>query len=637
VRFVWAVAAFVLAALMIATGIAQRTVFEGPKTATETLNTHGSARYTLVDGTLLNRNPGTQTLRATAHGEIFGAYGRTADLTAWLAGVAYNRVDLDRSGRIRTVVVPASGIPSDTSGAHASPSASASPTPSPSASTPTAASTSAGGTDAAVSAHRNPAASDLWLDQFRQRDLLVQPLQLPDTMSVLIATNGISPAPKDVSVTWPLTTTTPWSGPLIVLGGILMLVGVFLYVLAIRHLRRSRGPRRKSLPPLPDAPDTPALDVAAADKGVISAGAAPTRRAARGQARRALVAIPTLAVASLLFAGCSADAWPQFGSSPTPTPTATVADDGQQPPAVTVAQADRILASISKTVTVADQKLDATAAATRLTGAAYAERATNYRLRQKLPTEKALTPIPAKGIGSDVVLPQAYTGWPRTVMLVTTQKAAGKASSTILMLTQQDPWSNYKVASIANLEPATVMPDLAPAYIGASAVPPDSSFLVMAPDQLASAYADVLAKGDSSQYAAAFDTKSDLFRPLMQNSQKERLAEFNKTASQTGSLSFSSAAGPDGPLALATLESGAIVAVDVVDTDTVKPTTKDAVIKLDGNPEAKALTGVDQSSTGLTTSYVDQLFFYVPGQGATGSKIRMLGYQTNILDAKVIP
>jgi hypothetical protein len=41
VRFVWAVTAFVLAALMIGAGIAQRTVFQGPKTQSQAISVTG--------------------------------------------------------------------------------------------------------------------------------------------------------------------------------------------------------------------------------------------------------------------------------------------------------------------------------------------------------------------------------------------------------------------------------------------------------------------------------------------------------------------------------------------------------------------------------------------------------------------
>ena len=49
----------------------------------------------------------------------------------------------------------------------------------------------------------------------------------------------------------------------------------------------------------------------------------------------------------------------------------------------------------------------------------------------------------------------------------------------------------------------------------------------------------------------------------------------------------------------------------------------------------KTLAGADQSSTGFTTTFSDQVFFYVPGPGSN-EKIRLLGYSSDILDAKVI-
>jgi hypothetical protein len=75
--------------------------------------------------------------------------------------------------------------------------------------------------------------------------------------------------------------------------------------------------------------------------------------------------------------------------------------------------------------------------------------------------------------------------------------------------------------------------------------------------------------------------------------------------------------------------------VNVNEVDTVKPTNADAVIKLDTNPTVKTLAGAEQSATGFTTTFSDQLFFYVPGLGST-EKIRLLGYASEILDAKVI-
>ena len=173
------------------------------------------------------------------------------------------------------------------------------------------------------------------------------------------------------------------------------------------------------------------------------------------------------------------------------------------------------------------------------------------------------------------------------------------------------------------------------AAIGASQLAPDSPFLLLPPDELASAYADVLDKGDESEFAGMFDEQSDLFRAGVVADRKERLDDFNETGAETGSLTFSAAAGEFPPFAIATLESGAIVAVSIAETDTVKPTNEDAVIKLDNNATVKTLSGADQSASGFSTTFSDQLFFYVPEKGSN-EPIRLLGYSSSILKGSVL-
>ncbi|MFB7891317.1 glycosyl transferase [Microbacterium sp. NPDC056044] len=616
-RFVWAVAAFVLATVMIGAGIAQRTIFQGPKTETAAISVEEQTPYLLIDGAVLNQMPGTQTLRAQAEGDIFASYGRTADMEAWLADSTYTHVTLDDEGGLETAVVEPE-VDATVDPAEQTP-----------AEQPAEGDAAAGGDAAADSAGRSPVGSDLWLDEYQQTDLLIAPLQLPDEMSVLVAADGTAPAPSKVTISWPLQTSTPWAGPLIVIGGILMAVGVFLYILGIRHARRKRGPRRKGLP----LPVTEPIDIAIDndDKGVISS-AKPTRRAVSSGGRRAFAVVPVVAVSALLFSGCSADAWPQLGSSPTPSPTATViAPDGQQAPAVTKAQAERILTRIAATVADADAAMDGDLADTRLEGAALAARDTNYKLRAALGDYPAPAPILAKPL--EIILPQAYDGWPRSVIAVADDDES--KTSSIMVLTQQDQWADYKLSYVGSLEASTSLPDLAPAYIGAPQVEPDSPFLLLPPNEVAAAYADIITNGESSKYYDLFEADGDQLRASIAADRQRRLDEFNKTASSTGNLEFSTAAGTQAPFALQTVESGAIVAVNIDEIDTVKPTNADAVIKVNDNRTVKTLAGVDQSQTGFATTFSDQVFFYVPGPGSN-EKIRLLGYSSDILDAKIL-
>lgn len=624
-RFVWAVAAFVLATVMIGAGIAQRTIFQGPRTETTAISVEEETPYLLIDGAVLNQMPGTQTLRAQAEGDIFASYGRTADMESWLSDATYTHVTLTGAGELETTAVePEVDAIGGTTAEPPAEEAAADD-----AVAEDAAADATTGEAEAETPGRSPVGSDLWLDEYQQTDLLIAPLQLPEGMSVLVAADGTAPAPSKVTITWPLQTSTPWAGPLIVGGGILMAVGVFLYILGIRHARRKRGPRRKGLP----LPVTEPIDIAIDDddKGVISSSEASTRRAV-SSGRRAFAVLPVVAVSALLFSGCSADAWPQLAPTPTPSPTATViAPDGQQAPAVTKAQAERILTRIASTVAEADAALDGDLADTRLEGAALAARDTNYKLRAALGDYPAPAPILAKPL--EIILPQAYDEWPRSVIAVADDDEL--KTSNIMVLTQQDQWSDYKLSYIGSLEASTSLPDLAPAYIGAPRVEPDSPFLVLPPDQVAAAYADIINNGESSEYYDLFEADGDQLRASIAADRQRRLEDFNKTAASTGSLEFTSAAGAQAPFALQTVESGAIVAVNVNEIDTAKPTNADAVIKVADNRTVKTLAGAEQSASGFVTTFSDQVFFYVPN-GGSSEKIRLLGYSSDILDAKIL-
>ena len=61
-RFVWAVVALVLATVMIGAGIAQRTIFQGPRSTTADVSITQDEPYLVIDGAVLTANPGSQTL-----------------------------------------------------------------------------------------------------------------------------------------------------------------------------------------------------------------------------------------------------------------------------------------------------------------------------------------------------------------------------------------------------------------------------------------------------------------------------------------------------------------------------------------------------------------------------------------------
>ncbi|WP_136056557.1 glycosyl transferase [Microbacterium sp. K24] len=668
-RFVWAVVAFVLAAALIGAGIAQRTIFLGPQSQKTQVEIEEPAPFVLLDGDVLRAHPGAQTLLIKGEGEIFASYGRTPDMEAWLADSDYNRVTVGKSGAldVEHIAASADADSSDETEATPAPEETSTPEATPEATTePDAgAEGDAGDTTTDEAAGRNPAGSDLWLDSFGdENSLIADNMQLPEGTSVLIAYDGTKDAPDDISVSWPLDNTTPWAGPLMVAGGLVLLVGLILYVLGIRHQRRGRGPRRKGPGPLPvtepidvaalppaeraaiesSEPDAPASapdqaeieDAEIVDEGKEQESKNSMRAAIPARRRRRLLVIPALGLTAVLAAGCSAESWPQFGEgSPSPSPSPTViAPDNQKPPAVTDAQATRILQTVSSTLEEADTALDVDLASTRLDGPALAARTTEYALRTQITDSPLPSVIPTDEV--EVVLPEATDKWPRTVLMLSKGTSDETVPPVILTMTQADPWSNYKVTNMAEMSADAAFPAVAATWLGTSLVPQDSAFLRVAPGELATTFADVVDQGEQSASYDLFDEQAlTLAKSIVDSRQAVVQTLADNGAAETSQATFDMAPTTSVPVSMTTLDSGAIVAVSLTDTETVAPTTADAVIRFGDNAQAKALTGVSESAKGVATTYEFQLFFSVPAQGST-EQIRLLAVRQDLLSVEVI-
>ena len=179
-RFVVAIVLFVVAFVGIGLGIAQRTVLAGPDHVTVETTTSGTAPVTVIDGSILNALPGTQTIDASGSETVFLAYGRTADVLAWVGDASYNLLEWDTEAQTLGSSVQA-------------------------------------GLEATVPA---PSGSDLWVQEFSGVEELTRKINVPADASILIVGDGETPAPSSISITWPLDNSAPWSGPLIVGGGL---------------------------------------------------------------------------------------------------------------------------------------------------------------------------------------------------------------------------------------------------------------------------------------------------------------------------------------------------------------------------------------------------------------------------------
>jgi hypothetical protein len=620
VRFVLAIAAFVVAAVMIVTGIAQRTVFLSPGTFSLSTTVDSGDRFIVIPGSVLQSQPGAQSIVAGAGGDtqVFMSYGRSDDITAWLGDEPYSRVGVNSAGTaLTTTTVTAEADATDDDGATPSPEPTA--TPAPEATDDT---TSEKGPD--------PRGSDLWLGEYDEAGAVIATMNLPKDIDVLIATDGSAAAPDSLRLSWPLDNATPWAGPLIAGGILVLLAGIVLYLSGIQRMRRSRGPRRKG--------------PGQGQKGITKMSRQPKPRRPRelgaGKTKRSplrrslVVGVPLVLIGTLGLSGCSQDYWPTIGA-PSPTPTVTATDlpaDSQDQdfaaPVVTVPQVERIVSRISTAASEADAALDGTAAAVRFSGPALEERTANYALRSKVADAAGATPIPASPV--TLTLPQATDAWPRTVMTAIQDKADETVSPTVLVMTQQDPRSNYQVVYAEKLLEGARLENVAPATIGAASVPPDSKLLVMPPEEIAAAYADIITNGDASTFAGLFNADGDVFRTQVAADRATKAASLPTTAS----IAFSAAAGTGPNVALATNDSGAIVAVNVQEGEVVSVVTAGATVKPSG--AVAALSGITESAKGTQATYGDQLLFYVPAVNS-GEKITLLGFTQTLIAASELP
>jgi hypothetical protein len=583
-RFILAIVSFVLAFVCIGYGIAQRTIFAEPDVVTASATMHSDAPVTIINGSTLAERAGHQTVTISGSSTVFAAYGRTADVRAWVGNANYNQIGLNAA---KTAL-----------------------------------------TSKEVSGKSNtvpdPEGSDLWLAEYSGKTSMNFTVNIPAGISLIVASTGANPAPANVSIRWPVDNRTPWSGPLIIGGVLLSLVGLGMYLWALAHLRRARGPRRKT-------PKTPKMPRVPRQRGYQR----PTTKAIevksgrrRSTVRRMVAIVPLVLAGAVVLSGCSADQWPQFLGPGTPSPTSTATPDGTSklpPPVVTDSQAKAIVDNVREVLAAADQAKDATLAATRIEGPALELRTANYAIGKADSTYATPAAIPAGTV--KVALPQQSSTWPRTLFAVV-QPTDKTVAPVALMLIQDTPRSNYKADYVMALQPKVQVPNVAPVDVGAPRLSPVSPLLLLPPDQLAASYGDILNNGPTSQYNKYFDTAND---NLVKAVGADYKAAAKKALPAGSSMTYTEAAGDGQTIVFGTKDSGAIVAVDLNETETVVPTEAGASIGTEG--ATKSLSGVTSTTKGIVSVHGNQLLFYVPKVGST-QKIVLLGYAEGLISAK---
>jgi hypothetical protein len=587
-RFILAIVSFVVAFVLIGFGIAQRTILaEADHVLASTVVT-SSAPVTVIDSKTLRSLEGRQKIEISGSSKVFAAYGRTDDVLAWIGDTRYNKIGFDAENKSLTSKL----------------------------------------VDGKSNKVPNPQGSDLWLDEYSKDSSLQFTVNVPAGISVIIVSDGVKPAPSHIAIRWPLDNRTPWSGPLILGGVVLLLAGLGFYLWALAHLRRMRGPRRNT----PKNTKMPKPPRPKSYKPSKSTGI-EVKSGRRSTARRMTAVIPVLLAGTVVLSGCSSELWPEFlggaASTPSasPSPIAPV-DDNAPPPAVTLPQVKGIVAKIVAVAAKADADHDSDVLKTRFEGPALQLREANYAIRKVDNSVKPLSAIP----GAEVryTLPQQVKGWPRVVLTVVRDTDV-KVPPVVLMLVQKTARDNFKVDYALSVPGKTLLPKIASDTIGAPLMDPDNKFTLLAPSQLATAYGDLLAKGSESVYAKLFDTSRD---DLIKMSGTDAKAARKAALPPDATTEFSNAAGPGASIALGTSDSGALVAVNLNELETVKPPAGGASLGTSGG--IKSLSGVTSTLKGITSTYGGQLLFYVPPANST-KKIVLLGFSEGLVSATELP
>lgn len=186
------------------------------------------------------------TVTASAPGQnITLAVAQAADVQAWLEQDPYTSVSgLSSWTALNAAAVTERCAPADGSTPTASPSASTSADASASPSTSATAAADANGCTTLTPSGATLAGSDLWLETGTGEGTVQLSVDATDpNLVVIAATDGTAAAPT-LSLQWDRNVATPWLIPGLILGGLLILVGVFGWVFD-HLLRRADEERRR--------------------------------------------------------------------------------------------------------------------------------------------------------------------------------------------------------------------------------------------------------------------------------------------------------------------------------------------------------------------------------------------------------
>jgi hypothetical protein len=567
-RFLLAALLFILAISLLLLGLAQRTIWAPPENFSVNLSVSGNQPYLVIPAEELALMPGDPVVGGIGEGTVFVAFGQEADVLAWVGQTNHSEAVTSDDGTaigVRDV---------------------------------------AGTGDLA-----NPSGSDLWVNESLGEGFAELAVTSGANNAVLIASDGFEPVPTRVRIAWPIESSTVVSDIFLGVGFGLLLAAILLNLLALRRMLINRGPRRK----LPRAPQGPKYRPKKTNFDVPKRG----RRAARSK----IAMVPVGVALAFALSGCSVAPAPV--ASPTPTESSSENAVETIPPVVNITQVRKILRELQEVVAEADQSGDSSLLAERVAGPALLFRQAHYLLMTKSPEIQPLPPISGSAIS--ITLPASTNSWPRSFMIVTEGDGSGELPQ-MLVLQQASPRESYKLWYNIPLLPGSEVPEVAAPEVGSIPVATDSLFLKISPNQLPTAFGDVIDNGELSQFYNLFDLSEDEYYNQISTSQKDQIEKLRRAE-----ITFTHELGDENVISLSTSDSGALVAVMMTDNYLIRPTRENAAVTVSGNE--KLLLGAEGSAKGVRTQYAGMLLFYVPAATDQG-KITLLGATQSLLSIR---
>ncbi len=569
-RFVIASTLLALSAICVLVGFIIKGPFDDANRKQVDFELDSAYSYAVIPNQTLKKFPGEITVQASGQKEIFYADARDRDINDWIGTSNFVKLTLDQSNQPNALEITAGGE------------------------------------------NQNPEGSDMWRTAIKVKNDLTTEVAMADDTAILLASDGFKHAPDAITVIWQVKTLIDWP-LLLIYGGLgLLILGLILNFWAFRKLRKLRGPRRR----IPKAPSGPKYR-----KRIRSD--VPVR--GRRRIGRKIAVIPTALITLAALSGCSnpAAVTAEAESGLTPATSVVVND----------AQLQRIVREVATTVKTADGARDEPLLLTRVAGPALELRKIQYFLQTKNKKIPKLPDIVANPvtIALPMQLPAAELGWqPRTIMVVTKSESTTRAPQ-LLVLQQESPRENYKLWYLIDLLPNAKFPDVAAQDIGAIAVDADNEYLATKLKSIPFKYGDTLNKGAESKYFDLFDLAADKFFAAISQDQADKIA---KQVNAKTSIRFQHSLGNPNILGMLTLESGGLVALQMNDTEIIRPKIRGQAVSVT-TLEGKILLNAPGSSTGLKTVYGNMMLFYVPVSGSA-EKIRLVGASQGILSVKAL-